>query len=164
MQKQQINWCFQKSMNDLWLLVKTASDFENATLISQKLWELVLCYIKATEVMKFVPILVNGFVEGVPLKYFLYEFSWCQWPIEEQASQTASLVVMELFNRLILSLTQRKHRQEWRTLFAEIHGVVCRDIRFIHIQPLLRIDAWQRSIICICVCLCILSSEFLCFV
>lgn len=40
-------WCFQKPINDLWPVVKSAFGFENPTLISQKLWELVLCTTKA---------------------------------------------------------------------------------------------------------------------
>lgn len=60
--------------------------------------------------MKFVRILVNGFIKGIPLKYFLCEFNSCQQPEEDQASQIVSLVVIELFNRLILCLTQKKRR------------------------------------------------------
>lgn len=83
--------------------------------------------------------LVNDFFEGVLLKYFLWEFNWWWWSEEKQASQTASVVAMELFIRLIFCLTQRKHRWEWRTIFAELHNVVCRWHR-VYSHAFLRID------------------------
>lgn len=81
----------------LWKANEMVFDFDNTGLVSQKLWDAWVHWRSAFNL----------------LKYFLCEFIWCQCS-EEQVSQTASLVVMELFNRLILCLTQRKQRWERR--------------------------------------------------
>lgn len=124
-----------------------AFDFDNTSLMSQKLWDAW----------------VNWRSRFDLLKYFLCEFIWCECSEEEQVSQTASLVVMELFNRLILILTQRKHRWEWRPALQNYTIWYAAGIRFIHIRSLLRIDLLcMKEVYNIGMCvLCILSRELL---
>lgn len=107
----------------LWKANEMAFDFDNTDLVSQKLWDAWVHWRSAFNL----------------LKYFLCEFIWCQCS-EEQVSQTASLVVMELFNRLILCLTQRKQRWELRPSLQNYTMWYAGNIRFIHIHSLMRMD------------------------